>query len=163
MLENLQNLVRQYAGDAIVNNAAIPNERKEEAVAAASNSIVDGLKDAVSKGNISDVMSLFNKGEQGVTQSALTQNIQAGFVQKLMQKFGLDQAKAMQIGSTLIPIVLQKFVLKTNDPNDKGFDLQDILGKLGGGAGIGKDILGKLGGGDNDGGGGLMGKVKGLF
>jgi hypothetical protein len=58
---------------------------------------------------------------------------------------------------------LQKFVHKTNDPNDKSFDLQDILGKLGGGAGIGKDILGKLGGGDNDDGGGLMGKVKGLF
>lgn len=163
MLENLQNLVRQHAGDAIINNPSIPNERNDEAVEAASDSIVGGLKDAVSKGNITDVMSLFKGGEQAAPQSALAQNIKGGFVENLTKKFGLDQGKAGQIASTLIPIVLQKFVHKTNDPNDKSFDLQDVLGKLGGGAGIGKDILGKLGGSNNEEGGGLMGKVKGLF
>lgn len=163
MLENLQNLVRQHAGDAIINNPSIPNERNDEAVEAASDSIVGGLKDAVSKGNITDVMNLFKGGEQAAPQSALAQNIKGGFVENLTKKFGLDQGKAGQIASTLIPIVLQKFVHKTNDPNDKSFDLQDVLGKLGGGAGIGKDILGKLGGSNNEEGGGLMGKVKGLF
>ena len=163
MLENLKNLVKQYAGDAIINNPAIPNERNDEAVADASHSIVGGLKDAVSKGDISDVMDLFKGGEQSAPQSAIAQNIKGGFVQNLTHKFGLDQGKASQIASTLIPIVLQKFVHKTNDPNDKSFDLQDILGKLGGGAGVGKDILGKLGGSNNEEGGGLIGKVKGLF
>jgi hypothetical protein len=32
MLENLQDLIKQHAGDAIINNPAIPNERNDEAV-----------------------------------------------------------------------------------------------------------------------------------
>jgi uncharacterized protein YidB (DUF937 family) len=165
MLEHLQNLTRTYAGDAIITNPAIPNERNDEAISAASTSIVGGLKDAVSKGNLSDVMNLFKGGEQAVPQAALTQNIQGGFVENLMQKFGLDQAKAMQIASTLIPLVMKQFVNKTNDPNDKSFNFQDILASLTGGSGIGgKDILGGLtGNGSNGKDGGLLGKVKGLF
>ena len=49
MLENLINLVRENAGDAIINNPAIPNERNEEAVQDTSNSIVSSLQNA---GNI---------------------------------------------------------------------------------------------------------------
>lgn len=163
MLENLKDLVKQHAGDAIIQNPAIPNERNDEAVETASHSIIGGLKDAVSKGNASDVMGMFNSGPQGAVNSPLAENIKGGFVQNLMQKFGLDQGKAMQIASTLIPAVLQKFVHKTNDPNDKSFDLGSIMGSLTGGLGVGgKDILGNLTGG-NDKDGGLLGKVKGLF
>lgn len=58
MLENLKELVRKYAGDAIINNPAIPNERNEEAVTDASTSILEGLKNAVSNGNTDDVTDL---------------------------------------------------------------------------------------------------------
>jgi hypothetical protein len=83
-------------------------------------------------------------------------------VQNLVQKFGLDQGKASQIASSLIPIVLQKLVHKTNDPNDKSFDLQDIIGNLTGGAGVG-DLLKNFGGGNEKGGSGMMDKIKGMF
>jgi hypothetical protein len=65
------------------------------------------------------------------------------------------------IASAIIPIVMQKFVHKTNDPNDKGFDLQDIIGNLTGGAGLG-DIM-KNTGGENDKDGGILGSIKGMF
>jgi hypothetical protein len=161
MLDNLKDLVKQHSGDAIINNPAIPNERNDEAVDDASNSIVSGLKNAVSQGKLSDVMDMFKGGEQSATQSAVAQNIQGGFVENLMRKFGLDQGKAAGIAGSIIPMVLKKFVNKTNDPNDKSFDLQDIIGSLtGGGSGIGgKDILG--GGKENE--GGLFGKIKGLM
>lgn len=62
MLENLVNLVRQHAGDAIINNPAIPNEKNEEAVSDASNSIIAGLKGAVANGNLDGVVYLFKGG-----------------------------------------------------------------------------------------------------
>jgi hypothetical protein len=160
MLENLQNLVREYAGDAIINNPAIPNERNEEAVADVSSSIVSGLKTAVANGNTDEVQSLFKNGAAAAATSRVAQNIQAGFAQNLMQKFGLDPGKAGGIAGSLIPMVLQKFVHKTNDPNDKSFDLSSVLGSITGGGGIG-NIMNSLGG-DKDG-GGIMGKIGGMF
>jgi len=79
-----------------------------------------------------------------------------------MQKFGLDQGKAMGIASSLIPVVLQKLVHKTNDPNDGSFDLKNIIGSLTGGGGVG-NIINNLGGGNEKDGGGIMGKIGGMF
>ena len=162
MLENITDLVKQHAGDAIINNPAIPNEKNDEVVEDASSSIVSGLKSAVANGNIDGVMDLFKGGSQAAATSPVTHNIQAGFIQNLTQKFGLDQGRAGQIASSLIPIVLQKLVHKTNDPNDSSFDLQSIIGQLTGGAGIG-DIMKNFGGGDKGKEGGMFGKIKGMF
>lgn len=163
MLDQLTNLVKEYAGDTIITNPAIPNENNEEAVQLASSSIFRGLQTSISSGNLADVQNLFNGGENDVAHSAITQNIKGDFVTSLVQKFGLDHGKAGQIASALIPIVLSKFIKKTNDPNDGSFDLSSILGSLTGGGNI-SDILGKLtGGGDDKSGGGLMDKVKGMF
>ncbi len=145
MLENLTELVKQYAGDAIINNPAIPNEKNDEAIAGATGSILDGLKNAVAGGNLGALTGLFNGNSDGVANSAVGQNIQSGFVENLMQKFGLDKSKAGGIAASLIPVVLEKFVKKTNDPNDKSFDIKDIIGAVTGG------------------GGGLMGSLKGMF
>ncbi len=163
MLEQLMNLVRQHAGDAIINNPAIPNERNEEAVSDASTSIIAGLKGAVANGNVDGVLDLFKGGAQSAGNSPLAQNIKTGYAQDLVHKFGLDHGKASQIAGSLIPIILQKFVHKTNDPNDNSFDLKSIIGHLTGGAGL-QDITGKIAGGEDDNdGGGIMGKIKGMF
>lgn len=161
MLENLQNLIREHAGDAIINNPAIPNDRNEEVVADASSSIVSGLKTAATNGNTDELMSLFNNGPAAAATSPVAQNIQGGFAKNLMQKFGLDAGKAESIAASLIPGVLQKFIHKTNDPNDKSFDLTNILGNLTGSGGIG-NIIGGLGSGNNEE-GGILGKIGGLF
>jgi len=162
MLDNLTDLVKQYAGDAIINNPSIPNERNDEAITDASDSIISGLKGAVAGGNVGGLLDLFKGGEHTAVSSPVTQNIQAGFVQNLVQKFGLDHAKAGHIASSLIPLVLKKFVHKTNDPSDNSFDLQNILGHLTGGAGVG-DLLKNFGGSNNNEEGGMLGKIKGMF
>lgn len=43
MLEYLFNLLKKQAGDALINHPAIPNQKNDEAVQAAGNSIVDTL------------------------------------------------------------------------------------------------------------------------
>ncbi len=162
MFDQLTSLVREYSGDSIIKNPAIPNEKNEEAVGLASSSIVDGLKNAVAGGNTSALTNMFSGGSQNVADAGITQNISGNFVEGLVQKLGLDKGRASQIANSLIPMVMAKFVNKTNDPNDNSFDLSSILGSLTGGGNMG-DMLGKITGGNGKDGGGLMDKVKGFF
>jgi hypothetical protein len=159
MFENLLNLVKENAGDAIINNPAIPNERNDEAISTASSSIIDGLKNAVSSGNISGIMEMFTGGNAAATP--LAQNIHGGFVQNLINQFGLNSNQAGGIANSLLPNILNKFVHKTNDPNDNSFDLQSILHNVGGGSLDVQNILSKFNGGATS--SGLMDTVKGLF
>jgi hypothetical protein len=161
MLENLINLVKEHAGSAIINNPAIPNERNDEAVADASHSIIDGLKNAVGSGSFSDLAGMFgNAGNAG--SGTIAQNIQSNFSDILVNKFGLNAGQADSTAASLIPSVLEKLVHKTNDPNDNSFDLNGILGHLTQGSGINvEDILSKF-----TGGGGVSGifdSIKNIF
>lgn len=141
-------LVKNFAGDSIINNPAIPNEHNDAAVGTVSNSIMDTLKNAVGGGQLSDVTNLLGGQGGDLNSNALVQNIHGNVIQNLMEKFNLDQGQASGIAGNLIPNVLQNLIHKTNDPGDNSFDLNGIIGSLtGGGGGIG----------------GLMDKVKGLF
>lgn len=186
MLENLLNLVKQYAGEAIVNNPAVPNERNNEAIAEASNSIAGGLQGLLSQGGLKDVLKLFGGQGGAIENSGITQQISSGLIQNLMSKFGLDNQAAGNIAGSLVPNVLSGLVQKTNDANDSSFDIQGVFNQLSGGKTSGLNIQGllskvKSGGIDLDGdgdtdlqdllsvfssgnsGGGLLDKVKGLF
>ncbi|CAN5633689.1 hypothetical protein BH10BAC2_BH10BAC2_14250 [soil metagenome] len=163
MFENLLNLVRENAGDAIIKNPVIPNERNDEAISYASNSIVDGLKGAIANGNINDVLSMFTGGNAAA--SPVAQNINGGFIQNLMDKFGLDNGQAGGVANNLLPSILNQFVHKTNDPNDSSFDIQNIMQNLtGGNSGLDiQNIISQFQVGSHAGGNGLMDTVKGLF
>lgn len=161
MLESITDLVKEHAGD-LLGNSGIPADKKTEVAEDASSSIVSGLKSAVAGGNFDGLMGLFNGGANAASANPVTHNIQAGFIQNLTQKYGLDQGKASGIASAIIPLVIQKLVHRTNDPNDKKFDLQDIIGNLTGGAGIGDIVKNFTGGGSSEE-GGLLGKIKGMF
>jgi uncharacterized protein YidB (DUF937 family) len=171
MLENLLDLVKSHAGDAIINNPAIPNEHNDAAVELASSSIFDTLKNAASGGGIGDIVSMFSGGAGNAASSPLANIMQNNMVQSLMHKFGLDQGAAGGIASSMLPGILQNLVHKTNDPNDSSFNIQDILSKVTGGGG-GFDIaslVSQFTGGGNataqpqQGGGGIMDTIKGFF
>jgi len=183
MLDQLTNLVKQYAGDAIINNPAIPNERNDEAINETSSSIAGGLQNMLSSGGAQDILKMFS-GNQSVSNSTVTNNLSSGVIQNLMSKFGLDQSTASNIANKLIPNVMQNLVQKTNDPNDSSFDIQGIFNGLSRGSTSGfnmQALLNKLkgagldqdGDGDTDlqdltkmlsgGGGGILDKVKGMF
>jgi uncharacterized protein YidB (DUF937 family) len=142
MFENLLNLVKENAGDAIINNPAIPNEKNDEAINTTTNSIVETLKAQVTSGNLSSITDMFKSGN--VNASGINSSVQNNVVTDLMKKFGIDNAQASNIASTLLPKVMEQFVSKTNDPNDKSFDVTSIMSSLGGGNAAG--ILGKLSG-----------------
>lgn len=183
MLDQLTNLVKQYAGDAIINNPAIPNERNDEAINETSSSIASGLQNMLSGGGAQDILKMFS-GNQNILNSNVTNNVSGGVIQDLMNKFGLDRGAASGVANNLVPNVMERMVQKTNDPNDSSFDIQGIFNNLSGGSTSGFNIqamLNKLkgagldqdGDGDTDlqdltkmlsgGGGGILEKVKSMF
>ncbi|MGM9474778.1 hypothetical protein ACS5PU_00050 [Pedobacter sp. GSP4] len=168
MLENLNQLVRENVQESVVNNAAIPNEKNEAVIQAASGSIFDSLKDQLSSGNIGALTDIFNgnksEGTQVATQAA------GSFVDKL-SGLGINTDTAKSLASSIIPGLIAKFTQKTNDPNDSSFNLKDVLGSLGGSDGKFdvNDVIGMFGGSGQaqqpgqTGESGIMDKLKGMF
>jgi hypothetical protein len=160
MLENLLNLIKENAGDAVINNPAIPNENNDAVISAAGQSITGGLQNLISQGNVQELMNLFHSNTGEINANPVVQNISGDFVNNLMSRFGLNQAAANGVAGILIPTVLQKLVGKTNDPNDSSFSLEGIMSHLGGAKGI-EGLLGSFTGGQST--AGVMDKIKGLF
>jgi hypothetical protein len=182
MIENLNNLVKQNADATIINNAAIPNERNEEAVNEASTAIEYSLKTSLSAGNVKEVANLFNGTDANVTASPVTKQATGNFLERLQSRFGLDVNQAANIANNLIPTVLKRLVQKTADPADNSFDLQKIFNEVSSGKTNGLNVQGMMtkfkasmdqdGDGDVDaqdlkaffaGSGGVVDKIKGLF
>ena len=142
MFEQLLNLVKQYSGDAIINNSAVPNEQNEEVMQTASGSIMDTLKGMMSGGGAANVLNLFKNqnNDVDVSNHPVTQNVSSNLITTLMNKFGMDSSKAGGIASMLIPMVMSKLVSKTNDSNDSSFNIQGIFNSLSGNKTSGMDI-----------------------
>ena len=145
MLENLIQLVRENAGEAIINNPAIPNKQNDAAIKVAATSLMKALQGTAKTGGVNAVKDIFQSGGNVASHPAVN-NISSNVAGDLMKKFGLDKAAATAIVSMLIPIVMSKLVKKTNDPGDNSFSLDGIIGALSGGKA-----------------GGLLGKLKGLL
>ena len=183
MLEQLTNLIRGNAGDAVINNPAIPNEKNEEAVQNAGTSIMSTLQNALAGGNLSSVLNYFKNGSSGSPE--IVQQASNNYANELQSKYGLDAGQAQNVANQVVPQSMEQLAAKTADPLDNSFNIQDIFNKLSGGKTGGMNLqalLSKLGGGKLDGdgdgdvdlqdlkgmftggsGGGVMDKVKGMF
>ena len=158
MIDQLVNLVRQNAGDAIVKNPAIPDDKNNDAIQDVAQNIFGGLQEQAQGGNLSSLVSMFNSGPSS-SNPAVTQII-GRVAGSLASKFNVSPQTAQQIASGILPVVMNQFVNKAKDPNDNDFDLQDIVSKVGGGKVDASDLLGKLTGGSG-GIGGALGKMFG--
>ncbi len=161
MFENLVNLVKEHAGDAIVNNPAIPNEHNDAAISDTATGIMDALKSQIASGNGANVAGLLSSSGN-ISSNPMVTNIVQSVAGGLMSKFGLDATAANSIVASMVPNVLNSLTKKTNDPNDKSFDLQGILSAVGGGNLDIASIIGQVAGGGNAT-GGIAGMLKGLF
>ncbi|MBL7923869.1 MAG: hypothetical protein JNL88_06700 [Bacteroidia bacterium] len=143
MLDQLINLVKEHAGDAIIKNPAIPDEKNTEAIRETAGGIMDVLKGQLNSGKL-DALNGLLKG--GSADNPLTGQVSQEVQQRLASHFNIDTAQAGKIASQLIPVVLQQLSKKTNDPNDNSFTMEGILSGLG-----------------NSGAGNALNAIKGLF
>lgn len=139
MLDNLFDLVKGLAGDAVINNPDVPNEHNNEVVAEATNTVASGLQNMVAGGGLQNILSLFGGGgnQQNGNKSILSNpivNMMIGhFAGKLMKKFNLGGGQASNVANSLIPNVISGLINKTNDPDNSSFTLDNLLHSLTGG------------------------------
>lgn len=146
MLDQLLKLVKENAGEAIINNPSVPNQKNDLAINTMASSIFDNLKGQASLGNLGSLMDIF-KGGGDLASNPLIKKISTGVIGDLMAKVGIDKAAATGIVNKLLPVIMNQLKHKANDPKDSSLGLDDIIGALGGGKGAG----------------GILGKLKGLF
>jgi hypothetical protein len=138
MLDNLFNLVKGLAGDAVINNQDVPNEQNEAVVAEATKTVAGGLQNLVAGGGLQSILSLFGGGGQQNNQAGIMSNpivsmMVGHFASKLMGNFGLNSNQASGVANNLIPNVISNLINKTNDPNNSNFTLDNLLQSLTGG------------------------------
>ncbi|GAB3511803.1 hypothetical protein GCM10027341_51730 [Spirosoma knui] len=180
MFETLMNLVKQNAGQAVVNNPAIPNEQNDNVMQTVTSSILSGLGQQAQGGGLGNLLGMVVNGGSNVHESPVTSGVQQHVEQNLMQKLGISPQVAMSIASAVVPIVLSKLMHKASDPNDNSVDGNSIMSAATGQQGTdwmgmassamadGKldmnDLMRTIGGGGNQqSGGGLGGMLGGLF
>ncbi|MFN8250463.1 MAG: hypothetical protein U0V75_01180 [Ferruginibacter sp.] len=173
MLDNLFDMIKGVAGDAVINNPDVPNEHNDAVVAEATNTVAGGLQNLVAGGGLESVLSLFGgggqQGQQNLNGNPVVSMMIGHFAKKLMGNFGLNSNQASGVAQNLIPSVISNLVNKTNDPSNSSFTLDNLLNSLTGGqsqqvaqeqqAGGGfsfQNLIGQFTGGGQQGGGGLM-------
>jgi len=133
MFEQLTDLVKQFGGDAVVNNAAVPNEHNEAVINEASSSVLDSLKGLVTNGNVSDLAGLFQGESASDASNPVVKQLTDKLSGSLGDKFGLDNAAASGVAGSLIPKVLGSLINKAKDPNDSSLQISDIINAVSGG------------------------------
>jgi hypothetical protein len=150
MFEQLTQLVKQFGGEAVVNNSAVPNEHNEAILDNASNSILDSLKNIASQGNGAELIGSLFQGNTAIDASnPVVQKISEQLTSSLGAKFGLSSEAASSVSESLIPNVLGSLVGTAKDPANPGFQISDVIGALtngnGGASGEIMDAISKYG------------------
>jgi len=163
MIDQLIKLVKQNADEAIVKNNALPNQFNNAAIEEVASQIFSGMQTQVKSGNMQQVTSMFKGGDMSsLVNHPMVAQIISNIAGNFASKFGVSQQTARTIAMSLIPQVISQFVNKTNDPNDKDFDLQDMLKGFTGNNSLNlDDVLGSVTGTPSQGGLGDLGNVLG--
>ncbi len=129
MLAELFKLVSGESQQQIIENPGIPNDHNEAAIQTTTDSIFETLKSQVSSGNGAEVLNLLG-GKTGVRGNPMVGDLTENVTNGLIQNLGIENPVAKQVAVSLVPIVLEKLVNRTNDPQDKGFELDSIFNSL---------------------------------
>lgn len=133
MKDELMRLVEENAGNAIVQNEAIPNQFNQAAIQEVTNGIFNTMKGQVTNGNASRVMEIFqNLGSNALNGNAVVNEMISSVTNAFSVKFGVPANAASNAISGLIPTVMKQLVDKTNDPADHLFEMKNVLASLAG-------------------------------
>lgn len=136
MIEQILDLVKRFGADTVINNPQVPNEKNNEVLADATQTITGGLQNILSGGGLQNILSLFSNGatnQSSIMQNPIVNMMVGHFINKLMSKYGMQGSAASSIATSLIPSVLNGLISKTADPNDNSIDMNSIISSLTGG------------------------------
>jgi hypothetical protein len=151
MLDELMRMAQQYAPQVLENNQEVQTTQQGAIAQEASTSMFTGMQELLRTGGPGAIKGLMEGAQSQDPENPQMQQVSQHFENNLTQKMGISSGMAKTIGMALIPMLLSKLFNRTKDPNDTGFNIQDMLGSLmGGGAagGLGGMLGGMLGGGN---------------
>lgn len=137
MIKDLISKALSSEGAGLLEGLGLPSDMHKKALGLADDSVVSGLTDSLTSGNISDITSAFSGG----SSSSLVQNIVSNYGSSLISKLGINSAMASTISSTLIPMVFKFINSKDDAPTDSDEGVKDLLGDL-----VSGGITDKIGG-----------------
>ncbi|MFB9079810.1 hypothetical protein ACFFLS_07975 [Flavobacterium procerum] len=132
MFEQLTQLVKQYGGDAVVNNSAVPNEHNEAVISETSSSIFSGLQKLASENGGEQLAGLFNGNSPIDNNNPVVKQLTDQLSGSLGEKFGLSSSDSSGVASGMIPQILSSLVNKAKDSNDSSFQISDIISAISG-------------------------------
>lgn len=175
--------VKGQVVSAVAEKTGLDVGQAEQTLPLAQESITEGIMGAVSGGNVDGIVGMLQSAVGGGDGGGLVENmvykgIAGNFISKVTSGLGLSEGIAGTLSSVALPMIMSKIGGATQAAGDTddidagsmmdalGLDAGSLLGGLAGGGAAG-DLLGKAAGmlGDNkgDGGGGLLGKIGGMF
>ncbi|MCD7915317.1 MAG: hypothetical protein LUG96_08730 [Tannerellaceae bacterium] len=147
MLENVLNLIKSHAMDAINNNPEIPEDKKAQTVETTTQAVTDGLKQNLNMSNLTNLKNMLSGGTASATSNPIVDSIKNTVINALVQKVGLSQGIASTLSSTIVPSIFSAFASKAGQANGgQGLDLGSIMSQLGSSNGDNQEgLLGALG------------------
>ncbi len=132
MLQELMQIIQQQGQQHVVDNQDVPNEHNEAVMQQASSSIMSGLQNVISSGNLSQLTSLLQGGS--ASDNPAVSNISNDFINNITQKFGINPETASNLAGKFIPQILDNFRDKAVSGGAAGvFNLENMMGMLKGG------------------------------
>ncbi|MFV0289280.1 MAG: hypothetical protein ACK5IJ_00050 [Mangrovibacterium sp.] len=134
MIEQISALVQQFAGNAIVNNTAIPNEKNDAVISETGSSILSSLQGLASNssnfGGIAEILS----GKSSISLSnPIVKQLVSMVASNLTQKTGISSDAASNVSTSIIPSVLTGLLGKANNSSDSSIDIMGMVQALTGG------------------------------
>lgn len=150
MFEQLIPLAQEKIGD-FLQQQGFGGEQGGEAAREAGEGIVTQLSERFSGGDYSGILELFS-GQNTDASSGAVSSLLPGVADTLSSKLSIDTNQAAGLAGGIIPAVMNMLNDKVQQAGADGFDIQSILGNLGGQGGMLGSLVGNLlGGGDNGG------------
>ena len=193
MLDSIMDAVKGQVASAITEKTGLSLGQAEQALPIAKESITEGIMGAVSGGNVDGILGMLTSavgggGEAGggLVQNLVYKGIAGNFISNITSKLGVSEGIAGTLSGVALPMIMNKIGGATQAAGDTdgidagsmmsalGIDSGGLLGGIAGLAGgaeggaadmLGKaaDMLGKGTDAAKEGGGGLLGKIGGMF
>ena len=150
MYQELMKIIQNASQDVIASNPEIPAGQEDAVMAEAGNSVVSTLQNMMANGQANQVLNFFGSKGNNLQGNPVTNAISGTFINNISRRLGINPQIAGAIAAVAIPLILKRFLSKTNNPQDNSLDIQDIFNTISGNKTSGinlPDILSKFSGG----------------
>jgi len=128
MMDQIQQIVNQLTEKEVVGNSNISNNLAGDVAKETGSSLMEGLQNAVSGGNMGELMNMFGGSDaNSLTSNPIVKSIIESLTSKLGANVGLDAGTSGSFASSIIPQILSMIMGKAKSGD---FNITDILGSL---------------------------------